>query len=55
LRTAGFKKVLAFVSYHGQVLTPLLPIAPFAILERGLQTLPSALRRRLAHVLTAVK
>jgi len=55
LKAAGFKQVLAFVSYHGQVLTPLLPIAPFAILERALQMLPSALRRRLAHVLTAVK
>lgn len=52
---AGFQQVYAFLSHHGQVLTPLLPIGPFAALERGLLALPPSIRRRLAHGLTAVK
>lgn len=52
---AGFAQVYAFLSYHGQVLTPLLPIRPFATLEEGLAALPISLRRKLANGLTAVK
>lgn len=55
LRAAGFNRVYAFASYHGQLLTPLLPIAIFSVLEQFLEALPVSLRRELAQPLTAVK
>jgi hypothetical protein len=52
---AGFSRVHAFLSYHGRVLSPLLPIQPVAAVERGLEHLPRTIGRRLAEALTAVK
>lgn len=54
-KQAGFAQVKTFISYHGYVLSPLLPIAPFSILEMLLARVPRRLRKRLAYVLTAVK
>lgn len=54
-RLAGFSRVSAFVSVGGRVLSPLLPVAVAAAVERSLLALPAPLRRRAAHGLTAVK
>jgi SAM-dependent methyltransferase len=55
LKLAGFARVYALVSYHGWLLSPLLPTVLFAAVERLLSWLPASLRRLLAGVLTAVK
>lgn len=55
LQAAGFRQVQTFLSVHGHILSPLLPVFPFRGLERALEWLPHAARRRLARGLTAVK
>jgi SAM-dependent methyltransferase len=54
-RAAGFSRVRALLSYRGFVLSPLLPVAPFAMVERVLHKLPRESRRLLANALVAVK
>jgi SAM-dependent methyltransferase len=54
-KAAGFSKVRAFVSYGGRVLTPELPPYVFSAIEWALENIPRKLRKKIAHLLTAVK
>lgn len=55
LRRTGFSKVKTFLSYKGYIVSPLLPVTPFAWIEWILEKLPRALRKRVAILLVAVK
>jgi SAM-dependent methyltransferase len=55
MRVAGFARSRIVVSWHGYVLSPLLPVAPFALFERWVARLPRSLRQRLASCIAAVK
>jgi SAM-dependent methyltransferase len=55
LRGAGFRKVRVLLTFHGRRLSPMMPAAFVAPLEALLERLPSRPRRRLAHLLAAVK
>jgi len=55
LRAAGFRTASSFISVHGHILSPQLPVMPFRLTEQLLAMLPFALRRRAARGLTAVK
>jgi SAM-dependent methyltransferase len=55
LKQVGFKQVQAFVSYHGLMLSPILPIQPFLWVERVLERLPYAWRKKAWWLLIAVK
>jgi SAM-dependent methyltransferase len=55
MKQAGFSKTSAMLSYKGYVLSPRLPIAPFIAIESVVSKLPRTLRKKIAHVLTAVK
>lgn len=55
LKQVGFVKVQAFISYHGLMLSPVLPIQPFLWLEGLVKHLPHALRRKLWWLLIPVK
>lgn len=54
-RSAGFSQVRLFLSYGGRHLSPQLPVAPIRWLEWGLEQLPHAQCRKIAHGLVAVK
>jgi SAM-dependent methyltransferase len=53
--SAGFSKVRTFVSYQGYVLSPMLPVFPFAWIEWLIEKLPYHFRKKTAYLLTAVK
>jgi SAM-dependent methyltransferase len=55
LKSVGFSKVKLFVSYHGYILSPLLPIVPFVWTERLLEKQLHILGRKIAHLLISVK
>ncbi len=55
LRAAGFARVRIFLSVGGRHLTPPLPLALITPIELALERIPRARRRRLAHLLAAVK
>lgn len=55
LRQAGFSKQWVVLTYKGYRLSPSLPVFPFAWFERVLSRLPKTYRRRVGHLLTAVK
>jgi SAM-dependent methyltransferase len=52
---AGFADVRAFVSYHGHIMSPLMPVAPYVAVEWFDARLPRPASRRLARTLAAVK
>lgn len=54
-QAAGFRQVRVFLSYGGRHLSPQLPVAPIRWLEWGLEQLPHAQCRKIAHGLIAVK
>jgi hypothetical protein len=54
-RKAGFADVRAFVSYHGHIMSPLMPVAPYVAVEWFDAKLPRLASRKLARTLAAVK
>lgn len=54
-QAAGFRQVRVFLSYGGRHLSPQFPVAPIRWLEWGLEQLPHAQCRKIAHGLVAVK
>ncbi len=55
MRVAGFSRVRVVVSWHGYRLSPVLPLKPFAVLERIVARLPRALRQSLSPVIASIK
>jgi SAM-dependent methyltransferase len=55
LRLSGFSKEWLLITYKGYILSPRLPLFPFIWVEWILGRLPSRYRKRIAHLLTAVK
>jgi SAM-dependent methyltransferase len=55
MRSAGFSRVRIFLSYRGQILSPLISPAIIVSYERLLERLPWRARRRMARLLAAVR
>lgn len=54
-RSTGFERVRAFLSFRGWRLSPLLGTTPHILLERGLEQMPRAVKRRTGYLLATVK
>ena len=55
LNKAGFSRVNVFLSYKGHILSPILPILPFTLVEWAIARLPRAVRRKVGYLLVAAK